>query len=125
MTSSEADKITLCALADIPDPGSKSVVLEHCAPALELFVVRNNGAVYVYENSCPHTGVPLDWMPDQFLDLDKSHIQCATHGALFRIDDGYCIAGPCSGDRLRALPARIEQGNVVLLMGCPPREAEY
>ena len=50
-----------------------------------LFVVRTGATVRAYENSCPHTGGPLDWVPDQFLTREKDMILCATHGALFRI----------------------------------------
>jgi len=35
-----------------------------------------------------------------------SLIQCATHGALFLIESGECIAGPCAGQSLTALPGR-------------------
>jgi nitrite reductase/ring-hydroxylating ferredoxin subunit len=48
--------------------------------------------------------VTLNWMPDQFLDLEGRYIQCATHGALFRFEDGLCLAGPCPGKRLEPVP---------------------
>jgi len=35
-------------------------------------------------------------------------IQCATHGALFRIRDGYCVAGPCAGQGLIPLEVKVE-----------------
>jgi nitrite reductase/ring-hydroxylating ferredoxin subunit len=38
----------------------------------------------------------------------------ATHGARFRIADGYCVAGPCRGERLSAVAVRIEAGLVWL-----------
>jgi nitrite reductase/ring-hydroxylating ferredoxin subunit len=41
-------------------------------------------------------------------------ILCASHGALFERDGGLCIAGPCAGKRLIAVPVRIE-GDYVLL----------
>lgn len=62
--------------------------------------------MYVYKNRCPHRGVGLEWLPDQFLDSSASLIQCATHGALFLIEDGECIAGPCEGKSLTALECR-------------------
>ncbi|MFN3882873.1 MAG: Rieske (2Fe-2S) protein [Nitrincola lacisaponensis] len=65
-----------------------------------LLVVRRQHQFYVYENRCPHRGIRLEWQADQFLDYEKQFIQCATHGALFRIEDGECIAGPCPGERL-------------------------
>ena len=74
---------------------------------LELFVVKRNGRVFGYQNVCPHTGVSLDWMPHRFLDVDHALIICATHGALFEIDSGLCISGPCLGETLESV--RIEQ----------------
>jgi nitrite reductase/ring-hydroxylating ferredoxin subunit len=70
---------------------------------LRLLAVRRAGRVYVYQNRCPHRGVPLEWHPDQFLDPSASLIQCATHGALFLIESGECVAGPCEGKSLSAL----------------------
>jgi len=66
----------------------------------DLFIVRHQGSVVAYRNSCPHRKVPLEWLPDQFLDEDKQFIQCATHGALFTIENGLCISGPCNHESL-------------------------
>ena len=74
-----------------------------------LLAVRRNGQVFVYRNRCPHRGVALEWQPDQFLDSSASLIQCATHGALFLIESGECIAGPCAGQSLTALPGREDE----------------
>jgi len=41
-------------------------------------------------------------------------IVCATHGATFRPEDGYCIAGPCAGDRLEPVAVRVERGIVLV-----------
>lgn len=60
-----------------------------------IFIVRHQGKVWAYRNSCPHRKTPLEWLPNQFLDDDKLFIQCATHGALFTIENGLCISGPC------------------------------
>jgi nitrite reductase/ring-hydroxylating ferredoxin subunit len=83
----------------------------------EVFVVRQGDRVYGYLNQCPHTGGPLDWVPDQFLNLEQDHIQCATHGALFHIQDGFCVAGPCAGDRLTPVPTSVEDGEIVVRPG--------
>ncbi len=61
------------------------------------FAVRRDGIAYFYINRCPHRGIPLEWQPDKFLDQSASLIQCATHGALFLIESGECVAGPCAG----------------------------
>jgi nitrite reductase/ring-hydroxylating ferredoxin subunit len=36
------------------------------------------------------------------------------HGALFDIESGTCVSGPCAGRGLRALPVRVERGYVML-----------
>ncbi|MDH0302495.1 MULTISPECIES: Rieske 2Fe-2S domain-containing protein [unclassified Pseudomonas] len=68
-----------------------------------LFAVRRQGKVYLYGNRCPHRGIPLNWEADSFLDDSASLIQCAHHGALFLIESGECVAGPCAGEWLEAL----------------------
>lgn len=73
---------------------------------VRVLAVRREGQVYVYKNRCPHRGVPLEWQPDQFLDPSASLIQCATHAALFLIETGECVAGPCAGQSLTALECR-------------------
>jgi len=112
-----AAPLPVCRLSEIPSPGSKGVSARIGGQPAELFLVRRDREVYAYRNSCPHTGAPLDWQPDQFLDLSGAFIQCAMHGALFRIEDGECLQGPCPGQRLSAVPAEV-RGEVVYLLGC-------
>lgn len=90
----------LCSTSDIPDPGSKAFQLKHNRNTLDIFVVHKDGEFHAFINRCPHTGVNLEWLEDQFLDRDQTYIQCSTHDALFEIDTGYCIHGPCAGDKL-------------------------
>ncbi len=104
----------LCRLDDIADPGSRGCTLQTAQGAQDVFVVRRGIEVYAYSNNCPHTGSPLDWLPDQFLSLDKTLIQCATHMALFRIEDGYCVSGPCAGRALTPLAVTVQDGWVVM-----------
>jgi nitrite reductase/ring-hydroxylating ferredoxin subunit len=103
---------SLCRLDDIPEPGSRGFRIGSGSETRALFVVRRGGRVFAYENSCPHTGSPLDWVPDRFLDLERRHILCATHGALFRIEDGYCLAGPCAGKSLKSVSITVKSGCV-------------
>ena len=110
------EKILLVALQDLKDPDSRGYTLATGQGPLEVFVVRKGYKVYGYMNHCPHTGVNLDWTPDQFLDLTCGFIQCATHGALFRIEDGMCLRGPCAGERLRSIELLIECGEVFLIL---------
>lgn len=105
----------LCALADIADPGGRGFVVERDGEKQEIFIVRRGQSVFGYVNDCPHVGTPLDWQPDVFLNVDKTLIQCSTHGALFRIADGVCVEGPCRGDRLKAVHVKLVDGMVVLV----------
>lgn len=104
----------LCRLHDLADPGSQGFTLQTPEGLKDIFVVRRGEAVYAYVNHCPHTGSPLDWQPDQFLNLDRTLIQCATHLALFRIADGYCVDGPCAGQALTPVVVTLEDGWVLV-----------
>ena len=104
----------LCKTSDIEDPGSKSFDVKIKRKTCSIFVVHKDGEFFAYYNQCPHTGASLDWQPDQFLDLDKKLIQCATHDALFIINSGKCIAGPCAGEKLQALALSIKADQIHL-----------
>jgi nitrite reductase/ring-hydroxylating ferredoxin subunit len=92
----------LCTGADLLEATSRGFEID----GKKLLAVRRAGRAYVYLNRCPHRGVGLEWQPDQFLDPSNSLIQCATHGALFLIEDGQCVAGPCAGQSLTAIDCR-------------------
>jgi len=105
----------LCRLAELRERGSLGFSLEFNGQPLEGFVVYREGTLSAYLNRCPHTGAPLNWSPHLFLSPEGRHIQCALHGALFRIADGVCEYGPCRGDSLLPLVVTIQAQNVVLL----------
>ena len=105
----------LCRLQDLADSASRGFV--DVGEGHGIFLVRKGEQVFGYRNRCPHTGAPMEWQPDQFLDFDGSFIQCALHGALFRIRDGYCVRGPCAGQGLEAVSLLVEDGQVILLDG--------
>lgn len=109
----KAEQRFLCLLDDLGEPGSKGFSVGD-AESVNLFVVRSKGQVFAYQNSCPHTGAPLEWKADQFLDFEDRFIQCAMHGALFEIDNGKCVRGPCAGSSLQAVELEIS-GNKVFL----------
>ena len=103
----------ICRLDEIDEPGAKGITVHGKGQDGAFIVVRWRGQVAVYVNSCPHTGVNLEWMPDQFFDPEGQYLQCTTHGALFRPEDGYCVAGPCTGQSLGRVTSCIE-GEYVL-----------
>ncbi len=109
----------LCRVDDVPEKEAKGFPLPNERHPRAVLLLRRGKKIYGYRNSCPHQGTPLDWTPDRFLNLEKTHLQCATHGAQFQIEDGHCIAGPCAGKALENLPLRIEAGKIYLEMGKP------
>ena len=86
----------LCQLSDLEELQSIELEIDE----RKLFAIRQDNQLHAYWNSCPHMGIPLNWMPGKFLDLDGALLQCSAHGTLFQIDSGECIGGPCVGDRL-------------------------
>lgn len=80
----------------------------------KIFAVKKDGQLYIYLNSCPHLNINLEFQPDQFLDSESRFIQCVNHGALFEIDSGKCIAGPCSGQSLTTVNFEIKDDEVYL-----------
>jgi nitrite reductase/ring-hydroxylating ferredoxin subunit len=104
--------IQLCHTDDIPQEAARGFSTDITGANQEVFVVNEQGHFFGYINSCPHTGAPLEWMPNQFLSLDKQSIQCSLHGARFTIDEGFCIQGPCAGQGLT--PIKLEITNNII-----------
>lgn len=98
----------LCQLSALADNTSRGFDLPEAD--ISVFAVRRGERVYVYRNLCPHVHIPLEWVEHEFLTADNSLIQCANHGALFTIESGQCIAGPCSGQALQAIEPVIRDG---------------
>jgi nitrite reductase/ring-hydroxylating ferredoxin subunit len=95
---------------DIPENGSKGFECN----GEKYFAVKKQNNIYIYKNSCPHIGIALDWVEDKFLDPSCTMIQCANHGALFVIENGLCVAGPCSGRKLIAIKFTLENDAIYL-----------
>lgn len=102
--------ISLINIDDIGEGTSRGLEVNN----QHMFVVKKDNQVYLYWNRCPHLGTPLEWEEDRFLDSDGALIQCSTHGALFQIEDGNCLAGPCKGKFLRAIPFLIDNGMIMV-----------
>ena len=108
----------LCTLAELGDPGARAfaiaIGLTRDAWPLHGFVVRRRGELRAYVNRCPHQGHPLNLRPHEFLSPDGSLLLCNSHGALFEVSTGLCIAGPCDGERLTPVPIVVHRGCVLL-----------
>jgi nitrite reductase/ring-hydroxylating ferredoxin subunit len=103
----------LCRLDEIPDGAARGFDPDGTGEDT-VFAVRRGSQVHVYRNSCPHNARPLEYMRHRFLSGDGTEIVCYAHSAHFRIEDGVCVYGPCLGQALQALPARVEQDVVMV-----------
>lgn len=104
----------LCRLADLEQHGARAFTFGGGDWPLRGFVVRHGNEVRGFVDRCPHAGHPLALRPHRFLTPDRAMILCSSHGALFEKDAGRCLAGPCAGERLRAVPLEVI-GDIVLI----------
>jgi nitrite reductase/ring-hydroxylating ferredoxin subunit len=112
----------VCRLADLEPHGARGFTFGGGAWPLRGLIVRHGSEVRGYVNRCPHAGHPLDLRPHRFLTPDRVMILCSSHGALFEKDAGRCLAGPCAGEQLRAVPLEVI-GDIVLIAADADLEA--
>lgn len=112
----------LCQLSDLAADGCREFKLGGGHWPLRGFVVRVADGVRAYVNRCAHQQFALNYRPHEFLTPDGKLILCRVHGALFDKESGYCVAGPCQGRSLIALPVRVEQGYLLLADEADPED---
>lgn len=95
----------------IADGAARGFVLEMRAGRFHGFVVRTGEAVHGYVDRCPHMGLPLAQTLDDY--VHEGRILCSWHGAVFAIDDGRCLGGPCPGARLSPWSVAVRHGLIV------------
>jgi nitrite reductase/ring-hydroxylating ferredoxin subunit len=100
-------------LDDIADGASKEFRVERDGDAHVFFVVRQGRKLFAYANVCPHQGTPLNIWPDRMLSRLGAEIMCYTHGALFEIDTGRCVRGPCFGDHLSVVSVVLQDDELI------------
>lgn len=104
--------IEICRIEEIPDGGARGFAVQGPGFAQRFFILRCGGAIKAYVNSCPHLWSRLDYERDQFMDEAGGFIRCDIHGALFRVEDGVCIDGPCLDERLVPAPVVERDGRL-------------
>lgn len=105
-------RLKVCGINELDDDASIGVSTD----TIELFAIKKDGQIFLYENSCPHLGTSLEFMPNQFLNTDRSLIICSSHGALFEPHSGSCISGPCAGQTLGKINYIIEDDVVFAIL---------
>lgn len=108
--------LPLCHTDDLAEGACREfdVALDDSGRLVQGFLIKRQNRIYAYRNQCPHTGITLNWVENQFLDMRNEFIQCTTHGALFRVEDGFCVRGPCAGRSLSALQVIIRDQQLFL-----------
>lgn len=96
-----------CVLLGEPSPATGR-------PYAYVVALDADDAPRVYRNECMHIAIPLGLFPDGI--LDDGTLLCATHGARYRIEDGYCFEGPCLGQTLEEVPFEVD-GGIVRIRG--------
>lgn len=81
------------------------------------FVVRFKGKPYAYINQCEHLSVELDWNEGEFFTTQQDFLICATHGAHYRPDNGFCVMGPCRGKSLKPIKLVEQNHKIVINLG--------
>ncbi len=66
-----------------------------------ILVATPDGA-RAYRNVCPHVPIPLDRGGEPLM-TEEGFLACRNHGALFAVEDGFCVAGPCAGESLESV----------------------
>ncbi len=99
---------TLCVLVRGRRPGQR--------PQYAILSRDEQGRVVAYLNECQHIPVPLGPPHVTLMTPGRQRLMCHTHGAEYRLNDGLCTAGPCTGERLTAIPFEVRQRRVFL--GC-------
>ncbi len=115
LMSKKVVRLYACSLYNLHAAGTVECEIMVQNEARQCFILHYNDSIYAYVNRCPHTGINLNWQPNQFFDITGQLIQCSLHGALFRIEDGLCIRGPCLGDSLQAVNFEVRDNDIYLL----------
>lgn len=82
-------------------------------PREAIVLLDDSDQPHAYLNQCRHLPIPLDAGSRQF--FFGGELQCLTHGARYRLRDGLCVAGPCRGASLVALPLEITTSLVFVI----------
>lgn len=102
--------VKLGPLEMISDNSARNFVLQLRAGRFHGFIVRKGDQLHGYVDRCAHMPVPLAQKLDGYLTPDADLIQCSWHGALYTIDGGECVGGPCVGSRLLPWPVKLLNG---------------
>lgn len=85
------------------------------ARPFRILVVRTAAREFVgYVNACAHQGTWLNIGGGEFFNTDGTRLRCGRHGALFDIESGVCVEGPCKDKSLEPIALAVVGDDVCL-----------
>lgn len=102
----------ICMMEDIPEREARAF---EDIDGETIFITQRDGCFYAYQNLCPHLQTELEFLENKFLDGDQEFIECSTHGALFEVETGLCISGPCQGASLNKVEIKVHSDGGIYL----------
>jgi nitrite reductase/ring-hydroxylating ferredoxin subunit len=98
----------IATVGELAHGASKKFTIRRGEFASEALLINYQGELLAFVNRCPHVGIALDWVDNQFFTVDQRYLMCANHGAVFEPATGECVWGPCVGAALQKLQIEIE-----------------
>ena len=116
MEAAIEDRIRLCHSDDVGEGQARGYVV---APGSrrKVILTRRHGRLFGWLDACPHYpgGTPMAWRSDAYLNGEGTHLACHSHGALFDLETGECVLGPCLGQGLKRVELMVtEEGDVLI-----------
>jgi nitrite reductase/ring-hydroxylating ferredoxin subunit len=108
----KSNRKLVASVGELEHGKSKKFTLRRGQRNIEAVIVNYDGNHFAYVNRCPHTGITLDWVNNQFFSVDTRYVMCATHGAVFEPPTGECVWGPCLGLSLQSVPLEFDGGRI-------------
>jgi len=102
----------ICKLDSLIPDRAEVRHIESSHGPLSIVIVSKNKRVYAYENKCPHGWVSLESASTEINSGCKQYIQCSSHFAQFRMEDGLCVYGPCQGQSLIKLDIQVKMNDI-------------
>ena len=103
----------IAGLDEIPADDTLLVTAETDTDDLREVVLtrRSDGTVAAYENHCQHwTDVRID--KGDGARMRNGELVCTKHGAIFAVESGECLHGPCLGAALVPVPVSVTDRTV-------------
>lgn len=103
----------ICMTEEVPERESRAF---DTMKGTTIFITQKDGGFLRLSKRMPHLQTELEYLENRFLDQDREYIQCSTHGALFSVETGECISGPCLGDFLEKVNLEVHSDGGIYIV---------